>query len=165
MRIDFDRHSDASLWKDAPTCANGRSTSKVSLAAPAAMPLATPLRNSAAVCGADVTQPASQIEHRAAPVPTAIAFAVVIAALFPPDTRARPQSPGIINRAPARLHLGHREACETVARCKPLRRIALCVRREAFARKNAIARLISSGTALPAGSSESVATAPGYGNS
>src|SRR5262245_66278395 len=103
MRIDFDRHSDASLWKDAPTCANGRSTSKVSLMAPAAMPLATPLRNSAAVCGADMPQPASQIEHRAAPVLTAIVFAVVMAAPSTPDTRAPRQSPGIINRATEQL--------------------------------------------------------------
>ncbi len=50
---------------------------------------------------------ASQIEHRAAPVLTAIVFAAVMAAPPPPDTRARHQPPGIINRAPAQLHRGH----------------------------------------------------------
>src|SRR5689334_10594889 len=77
MRIVLDRHSDASLWKDAPTCDNGRLTSKVSLAAVCAP--AAALRNSAALCGWDMLQPASQIEHRAHPVLTAITFAAVMA--------------------------------------------------------------------------------------
>ena len=59
----LDRHSDASIWNDAPTCDNGRLTSKVSLAAVCAP--AAALRNSAAVCGWDNEQPANQIEHRA----------------------------------------------------------------------------------------------------
>ena len=72
-----------------------------------AMPLATPVRNSAAVCGAvDAPQPANQIKHRAAPVLTTITFAAAMAA--PPLlTRARRQPPGIINRASARLPRGH----------------------------------------------------------
>src|SRR5262245_37940589 len=98
MRIDLDRHSDASLWKDAPTCANGRLTSKVSLAAICA-PAPAP-RNSAAVCGADMPQPANPIEHRAAPVLTASAFVALMAAPSPPDTRARHEPPGIRRKWP-----------------------------------------------------------------
>src|SRR5690349_5722060 len=81
MRIVLDRHSDASLWKDAPTCDNGRLTSQVSLAAICAP--AAAVRNSAALCGWDMLQPASQIDHRAHPVLTAIAFAAVMAVSSP----------------------------------------------------------------------------------
>src|SRR5690349_15557735 len=85
MRTVLDRHSDASLWKDAPTCDNGRLTSKVSLQ-PSAHPAAA-LRNSAALCGWDMLQPASQIEHRAHPVLTAIAFATVMVLCSPLNPR------------------------------------------------------------------------------